>query len=155
MVSQWPAPSPDRYLNTDAPSAATLVRLPVLLCLSLSAWENHHGWQISRTSPDDKKKMSSLLKPFSVCEGPCESCGVRRGCASSPAHQQPPFQRLSAAAGLGSLPAHQRSYAARRNLAAAAVGGRKMTHPGKAILAGWFSFSFCNANINLAGFPPS
>nr|XP_046267090.1 tricarboxylate transport protein A, mitochondrial [Scatophagus argus] len=84
--------------------------------------------------------MSSLLKPFSVCEGPCESCGVRRGYPSSaPLHQQPSSRRLAAAAvaaGLGSLPAHQRSYAARRNLAAAAVGGRKITHPGKAILAG-------------------
>ncbi|TMS13801.1 Tricarboxylate transport protein, mitochondrial [Larimichthys crocea] len=82
--------------------------------------------------------MSSLLKPFSVCEGPCES-SVRRGCPSSSTHQQPPSRGLAAAvsaAGLGSLPAHQRSYAARRNLAAAAVGGRKITHPGKAILAG-------------------
>uniref|UniRef100_A0A3Q3FQS1 Solute carrier family 25 member 1a n=1 Tax=Labrus bergylta TaxID=56723 RepID=A0A3Q3FQS1_9LABR len=79
--------------------------------------------------------MSSLLKPFSVCEGPCESSGVRRGSASSAPHQQSSARRL-AAAGLGSLPAHQRSYAARRNLAAAAVGGRKITHPGKAILAG-------------------
>lgn len=103
--------------------------------------------------PGRQKKMSSLLKPFSVCEGPCESCGVRRGCASSPAHQQPPLQRLSAAAGLGSLPAHQRSYAARRNLAAAAVGGRKMTHPGKAILAGWFSFFFLQRKYWSRRFP--
>ncbi|XP_073336092.1 tricarboxylate transport protein A, mitochondrial [Pagrus major] len=84
--------------------------------------------------------MSSLLKPFSVCEGPCESCGVRRGCPSSAPHHQPSSRRLAAAAaaaaGPGSLPAHQRSYAARRNLAAAAIGGRKLTHPGKAILAG-------------------
>lgn len=78
--------------------------------------------------------MSSLLKPFSVCEGPCESCGVRRGCQSSAPDRQPPSQRP--AAGLGAVPAHQRSYAARRNLAAAAIGGRKITHPGKAILAG-------------------
>ncbi|XP_061747384.1 tricarboxylate transport protein A, mitochondrial isoform X2 [Nerophis ophidion] len=34
------------------------------------------------------------------------------------------------------LPAPRQSYAARRSLAAAAIGGRKMTHPGKAILAG-------------------
>ncbi|XP_068600610.1 tricarboxylate transport protein A, mitochondrial isoform X2 [Brachionichthys hirsutus] len=62
--------------------------------------------------------MSSLLKPFSVREGPC---------GSHPA----------AAASRSSLPAHQRSCAARRDLAAAAAaGGRKMTHPGKAILAG-------------------
>lgn len=85
--------------------------------------------------------MSSLLKPFSVCEGPCESCGVRRGCPGSAPHHQPSSRRLAAAAaaaGPGSLPTHQRSYAARRNLAAAAIGGRKLTHPGKAILAGWF-----------------
>lgn len=83
--------------------------------------------------------MSSLLKPFSVCEGPCESCGVKRGCPSSAQQQQQRRrrqQRLAAVAGLGSLPAHQRSYAARRKLAAAAIGGRKITHPGKAILAG-------------------
>ncbi|KAA8586938.1 hypothetical protein FQN60_000774, partial [Etheostoma spectabile] len=80
--------------------------------------------------------MSSLLKPFSVCEGPCDSCSVRRGCRSSTPHQQPPSQRPAAAAGLGFWPAHQPPYAARRNLAAAAVGGRKITHPGKAILAG-------------------
>lgn len=104
--------------------------------------------------PAPTTNMSSLLKPFSVCEGPCESCGVRRGCPSSVLHQQPPSQRLAAAAaaaatGLGSLPAHQRSYAARRNLAAAAVGGRKITHPGKAILAG----TFCNADIHPVDFP--
>lgn len=81
--------------------------------------------------------MSSLLKPFLVCEAPCDRCAVRR-CPSSAAPQQPPFRRLAAAAaaGLGGLPAHQLSYTAKRNLAAAAVGGRKMTHPGKAILAG-------------------
>lgn len=78
--------------------------------------------------------MSSLLKPFSVCEGPCESCGVRRQRQSSAPDRQPPSQRP--AAGLGAVPAHQRSYAARRSLAAAAIGGRKITHPGKAILAG-------------------
>ncbi|XP_033955151.1 tricarboxylate transport protein A, mitochondrial [Pseudochaenichthys georgianus] len=71
--------------------------------------------------------MSSLLKPFSACEGPCESGAVRRGCPGSAPHHQPPSQRL-VAAGLGSLPG--------RNLAAAAVGGRKLTHPGKSILAG-------------------
>lgn len=77
--------------------------------------------------------MSSLLKPFSVSAGPCDSCGVRRGgCPGSEPHQQPPSRRLAAAG----LAAHQHSYSARRNLAAAAVGGRKITHPGKAILAG-------------------
>ncbi|CAN9501348.1 unnamed protein product [Ophioblennius macclurei] len=99
--------------------------------------------------------MSSLLKPFSVREGPCESRGARRGCPGSDPHVQPlpssQQQRLVAAAaaaaaasssaavaaaGLGAVPEHQRTYAARRNLAAAAVGGRKITHPGKAILAG-------------------
>ncbi|KAF3840799.1 hypothetical protein F7725_006661 [Dissostichus mawsoni] len=47
--------------------------------------------------------MSSLLKPFSVCEGPCESSAVRIGCPGSAPHHQPPSQRL-VAAGLGSLP---------------------------------------------------
>lgn len=91
------------------------------------------------TPPAQTSAMSSLLLPFSVGEGPRESCGVRRRCPSSAARQQPPPRRLAAAApaDLGGLPAHQLSYAAKRNLAAAAVGGRKMTHPGKAILAGW------------------
>lgn len=86
--------------------------------------------------------MSSLLpKPFSVCEGPCES--VRRGCTSPDLHPQAPSQRLAAATvasavGMGSLPpARRRSYAARRTLAAASIGRRKITHPGKAILAGY------------------
>uniref|UniRef100_A0A8C5DC14 Tricarboxylate transport protein, mitochondrial-like n=1 Tax=Gouania willdenowi TaxID=441366 RepID=A0A8C5DC14_GOUWI len=61
--------------------------------------------------------MSSLIKPFSVCEGPGMGC-------SAPPHPL-------TAAGLDSLPGHQRSYSG-----AAAVGGRKITHPGKAIFAG-------------------
>lgn len=84
--------------------------------------------------------MSSLLKPFSVSEVPCE----RRGCPSPALNLQPALERLTAATALASLPAHQRSYAAKRNLAAAAVGGRKITHPGKAILAGWFLLSIPN-----------
>lgn len=82
--------------------------------------------------------MSSLLRPFSVGEAPCESCGGRRRGPSSAARQQPSPRRLAAAAPAGpdGLPAHQLSYTAKRNLAAAAVGGRKITHPGKAILAG-------------------
>ena len=78
--------------------------------------------------------MSSLLKPFLACEGSCESYGVRR-CPSSAAPRQPPTRRL------GGLPAQHLSYSAKRNLAAAAVGGRKVTHPGKAILAGRFLLS--------------
>lgn len=87
---------------------------------------------------------------------------MRRGSPSSAPHQLPSSRCLAAAAaasGLGSLPAHQRSYAARRNLAAAAVGGRKLTHPGKAILAGGlintvaadssFVLPFCTALANL------
>ena len=126
-LSQWPAPSPDHSLNIDAPSAP--------LCVVV-VWHWHFFVVVTTTD------MSSLLKPFSVCEGPCESCGVRRGCPGSAPHHQPSSRRLAAAAaaaaGPGSLPAHQRSYTARRNLAAAAIGGRKLTHPGKAILAGWF-----------------
>ena len=79
--------------------------------------------------------MSSLLKPFSVCEGPCASGAVRRGCPGSAPHHQPPSQRL-VAAGLGSLPGSLTGCLPGRNLAAAAVGGRKLTHPGKSILAG-------------------
>eukprot|EP00066_Takifugu_rubripes_P010876 XP_003979079.2 PREDICTED: tricarboxylate transport protein, mitochondrial-like [Takifugu rubripes] len=96
------------------------------------------GFSTLKTPPVQTSAMSSLLRPFSVGEGPCESCAVRRRCPSSAARQQPPPRRLAAAApaALGGLPAHQQSYAAKRNLAAAAVGGRKMTHPGKAILAG-------------------
>lgn len=85
--------------------------------------------------------MSSLPKPFSVCEGPCASCAVRkRGLSSAPHLQRrlpSPLLAASAAAdGLVSLKEHRRSCEGRRNLAAAAIGGRKITHPGKAILAG-------------------
>uniref|UniRef100_A0A3Q2XY96 Solute carrier family 25 member 1a n=1 Tax=Hippocampus comes TaxID=109280 RepID=A0A3Q2XY96_HIPCM len=45
-------------------------------------------------------------------------------------------RRAWPASTLSPPPALSRSYAARRSLAAAAVGGRKITHPGKAILAG-------------------
>lgn len=138
MVSQWPAPSPDCYLNIDAPPAVTLVRLPLLL---LSGVVRHCGGKILETTHPEKSTMSSLLKPFSVCEGPCESSVVRRGCPSSAPHQQPPSQRLPTATTLDSLSVYQRSYAAKRKLAAAAVGGRKITHPGKAILAGNFVFA--------------
>lgn len=160
MASQWPAPSPDCYLNIDAPPAVTLVRLPLLL---LSGVVHHRGGKILETPHPKKSTMSSLLKPFSVCEGPCESSGVRRGCPSSAPHQQPPSRRLAAATALGSLSVYQHSYAAKRNLAAAAAGGRKITHPGKAILAGNFVFAtqyrrflpsqplnaFCTAQPNL------
>lgn len=118
--------------------AVTFVRLRVLLLLSDTLRRRRRlraGIFYRRLAT-----MSSLLKPFSVCEGPCDSCGLGRGGCPSSANQQPPCRRLAAAAavakGLGSLPAHQRSYAFKRNLAAAAIGGRKITHPGKAILAG-------------------
>lgn len=91
-------------------------------------------------------EMSSLPKPFSVCEGPCESCAARRRGLSSALHQRLPSPLLAASAasatGLVSLKEHPRLCEGRRNLAAAAIGGRKITHPGKAILAGGFSGSF-------------
>ncbi|MEQ2183666.1 hypothetical protein GOODEAATRI_000428 [Goodea atripinnis] len=82
--------------------------------------------------------MSSLPKPFSVYEGPCESCAARRQGLSSALHQrlQSPLLGASASTGLVSLRDHRRLCEGRRNLAAAAIGGRKITHPGKAILAG-------------------
>ncbi|KAM8897690.1 tricarboxylate transport protein A, mitochondrial [Spinachia spinachia] len=79
--------------------------------------------------------MSPLPKPFAVSEGPCEGCGARRGRARSGLHPLRPPAAVTAT-GPGCLPAQQQSHAARRNLAAASVGGRKVTHPGKAILAG-------------------
>ncbi|MEQ2214359.1 hypothetical protein XENOCAPTIV_002736 [Xenoophorus captivus] len=54
--------------------------------------------------------MSSLPKPFSVCEGPCESCAVRRQGLSSALHQrlQSPLLGASASTGLVSLRDHRR-----------------------------------------------
>ncbi|CAL8234610.1 unnamed protein product, partial [Boreogadus saida] len=82
--------------------------------------------------------MSSLLKPFSVREGPCERHAGNSGCLTT--SLTPPTQCLgsrNAAAGLSPLPvAGYQAYGARRTLAAASIGGRKLTHPGKAILAG-------------------
>lgn len=158
MSSRWPAPSPDRYLNVGAlpyRHTGTPSRLVVV-------WHWQRGPSLQReicvTSAGEKKEkkkeerpnMSSLLKPFSVCEGPCENCGLRRGCTKSAPHQRSAPHRL-AAARLAALPAHQRSYSARRNLAAAAIGGRKITHPGKAILAGGFLQRVYSART----FPPS
>lgn len=136
--------------------AVSFLLLPVLLLLS-DIGRRRAGIFYRRLAT-----MSSLLKPFSVCKGPCDSCGVGRGGCPSSAHQrQPTCRRLTATAaaaaaaatGLGSMPAHQRSYAAKRNLAAAAIGGRKITHPGKAILAGLFIFFPHNALICLADMP--
>ncbi|KAM4727139.1 tricarboxylate transport protein A, mitochondrial [Anableps anableps] len=82
--------------------------------------------------------MSSLPKPFSVCVGPCESCAAQIQGLSSTLHQRLPSPLLatSAATGLVSPKEHRRLCEGRRNLTAAAIGGRKITHPGKAILAG-------------------
>lgn len=53
MASQWPAPSPDRYLNIDAPPAVTLVRLSVLL---LSVWHcPSPRWEISVNPPPPRR----------------------------------------------------------------------------------------------------
>lgn len=85
--------------------------------------------------------MSSLWKPFSVSEGPCSSLEPRRGC-SEPARfrTQNPNKRLGAEfTGVVSrccLPGGSRLGPPRRVISAAAIGGKKTTHPGKAILAG-------------------
>ncbi|KAG7280197.1 hypothetical protein CRUP_037558 [Coryphaenoides rupestris] len=81
--------------------------------------------------------MSSLPpEPFSVRGGPCESRAIN----SPPTSPTPGLGARSAAAGCSPRPAAAvaayRAYGARRTLAAAAIGGRTSTHPGKAILAG-------------------
>ncbi|XP_014866343.1 PREDICTED: tricarboxylate transport protein, mitochondrial-like isoform X2 [Poecilia mexicana] len=116
--------------------ATPVPRLPVLLlypphCLRQSAGPSPPPscadvlWSHPRPV-----EMSSLPKPFSVCEGPCESCAARRRGLSSALHQRPPSLLLLAASaatatGLVSLKEHRRL-----------CEGRKITHPGKAILAG-------------------
>lgn len=89
--------------------------------------------------------MSSLYKPFSVSDGPCTDAILRQGCRS----QQQQQQQQQHPAGLTSIPPSclggvvaskfapiHHVCAGKRSLAAAAVGGRKVTHPGKAIFAG-------------------
>ncbi|RVE63865.1 hypothetical protein OJAV_G00140720 [Oryzias javanicus] len=68
--------------------------------------------------------MSSLLSPFSVREG--------RATGGWP---EPRVPSAAAAAGPASPAAHERTAAEARRTLAAAAGGRKITHPGKAILA--------------------
>ncbi|KAL7847639.1 hypothetical protein AOLI_G00223570 [Acnodon oligacanthus] len=86
--------------------------------------------------------MSSLYKPFSVSDGPCKDAILRQGCKSQqhPAALTsiPPSRLAGSAGGVVAnrfTPIHH-ICAGKRSLAAAAVGGRKVTHPGKAILAG-------------------
>ncbi|KAL0994966.1 hypothetical protein UPYG_G00130070 [Umbra pygmaea] len=93
--------------------------------------------------------MSSLLKPFSISDGPCESGAFRHGVGCSKSLHSPAFDPTishgATAPGcrtgttrtrLGCTPGIYHTYSARRTLAAASTGGRKVTHPGKAILAG-------------------
>lgn len=84
--------------------------------------------------------MSSLLKPFSVHEGPCESSGIRRAVIT--ALPEPPSLTVvpsqCSGARTDSSPVNYPPCGATRTLAAAAIGGPKITHPGKAILAGRF-----------------
>lgn len=80
--------------------------------------------------------MSSLYKPFSVSEGPCKDAILRRGC--TPQQHPAALTRIPSAGG-GSTRTFTpipNIYPGQRNLAAAAIGGRKITHPWKAILAG-------------------
>lgn len=76
------------------------------------------------------RKMSSLYKPFCVSDGPCKDAIWRRGCKP----QQHPAACLGVVAST-LTPVHNVCEGKRR-FAAAAPGGRKITHPGKAILAG-------------------
>ncbi|XP_051973721.1 tricarboxylate transport protein A, mitochondrial-like isoform X3 [Xyrauchen texanus] len=83
--------------------------------------------------------MSSLYKPFSVSEWPCKDAVLKRGCTPQPHHAA--LTRIPSepcyGAGWGStFTPVPNIYPGQRNLAAAAIGGRKNTHPWKAILAG-------------------
>ncbi|XP_066551203.1 tricarboxylate transport protein, mitochondrial [Amia ocellicauda] len=83
--------------------------------------------------------MSSLLKPFTVSEGPCS---LGRGCPQRCTPPLTPHPSPGVAAGaragvLGCSPAMCDLPPGRRRVfSAAALGRRKLTHPGKAILAG-------------------
>lgn len=88
--------------------------------------------------------MSSLYRPFCVSDAPCEDAVWRRGC-TSPQHpavpsSAPPPVRLGVLASR-LTPVHNMCEGKRR-FAAAATGGRKITHPGKAILAGTSMLEF-------------
>lgn len=89
--------------------------------------------------------MSSLWRPFSISEGPCQNVGFKGGCSQQ---QQHPLTSIPSSC-FGNVSVNHTGAAAvcrsqdiyhscssKRTLAAAAVGGRKVTHPGKAILAG-------------------
>ncbi|KAK1157510.1 tricarboxylate transport protein, mitochondrial-like [Acipenser oxyrinchus oxyrinchus] len=81
--------------------------------------------------------MSSLIKPFTVSEGPCS---VRPGCSRPTAALDPNRIRGSVLAAADRLAGSGGSVPGldprRRVLTAAAAGQGKVTHPGKAILAG-------------------
>lgn len=88
--------------------------------------------------------MSSLWRPFSISEGPCQNVGFRGGCSQQQQHPLTSIpssclgnvNRTGAAAAVCRSQDIYHSCSSKRTLAAAAVGGRKVTHPGKAILAG-------------------
>ncbi|MBN3278721.1 TXTP protein, partial [Polyodon spathula] len=81
--------------------------------------------------------MSSLIKPFTVSEGPCS---LRPGCTRPTAALDPNRIRGSVPAAADRLAGSGGSVPGldprRRALSAAAPGRGKVTHPGKAILAG-------------------
>lgn len=86
--------------------------------------------------------MWSVYQPFCVSGGLCKDAVWRRRCPSV----QHPAALSSARLGVlvsSFTPIHS-ACEGKRRFAAAAVGGRKITHPGKAILAGkclsWCSF---------------
>ncbi|KPP74974.1 tricarboxylate transport protein, mitochondrial-like [Scleropages formosus] len=83
--------------------------------------------------------MSSLWKPLSVSEGPCSSWTGRRGC-SELSHPLAPTTTSAGARSpatlAGTVAGCCSSGPSQRTFSAAAAGGRKITHPGKAILAG-------------------
>ncbi|KAJ8266283.1 hypothetical protein GJAV_G00128650 [Gymnothorax javanicus] len=122
-----------RFNNTICDCAVDLAVLYFNYCSS--------SFEYSLTiSSEQEISMSSLCKPFSISEAPCDR--FRRRC-SQQSHPATLIQGHSHRANAVSGTAMSRCYpeicnmgSPKRTLSAAAIGGRKMTHPGKAILAG-------------------
>lgn len=139
-TDQWLSSLRDLYINIHELVAATpRSGLPVIV-LSPSYWADAScasshiiNFHFTRKR---SKNMSSLYKPFSVSDGPCKDAILRRGC--TPLQHPVAMTRIPSAGG-GSTRTFTpipNIYPGQRNLAAAAIGGRKITHPWKAILAG-------------------
>lgn len=146
-TDQWLSSLHDLYINIHELLAAPRLGVVFLwLCCLRPIGQTHparrHTAQIFTLRLKHYYIMSSLYKPFSVSEGPCKDAILRRGCTPQ---QHPKALTRIASAGGGSTrtftPIPQ-IYLGQRNLAAAAIGGRKITHPWKAILAGTCVFVF-------------